>query len=82
MLLVVFSIIALIAFIVLLKIKHEQKISILVWMVVIMVAANYLNELNNSFRYADRFEDITHPKSIHFLNPLYKPHNEKYSILP
>lgn len=81
MLLIIFSIIAAAAFLVLFKVSHERKIDILVYLVIGMVAANYLNEIYNSFRYIDRFSDISHPSSIQFANPLYKIQPEKYNIL-
>lgn len=82
MLLAVFSVIAFLGFLVLLKINHEKKIDILVGLVIVMVLANYFNEISNSLKSISRHDDTPEPRHLDFSASLYKLYSDKYFILP
>ena len=82
MFLIVLSLVAIVALAVLFKVEISNKNDILMALVLTLVVANYLNEVNNSLRYAHKFEDISHSKPISFSRDLYPNHNTKHTLLP
>lgn len=82
MLLAALAVVALLGFLVVFKARHERKIDILVGMVIVMVLANYLNEVRSEMRAAPVDQDMAGLQALEFSPLLYKPHSDKYFILP